>query len=86
MEKNIWTRKSYLGISEIKCQVLYYRISVLRCGITEIVLTIVDPTVMDLTIIKNVHSSKSNGHLAFESSLHEVNSSFLIQKTYSKVK
>ena len=41
---------------------------------------------MDLTFIKIVHASKLNGHLAFERMLHKVNSSFLIEKAYSKVK
>ena len=58
--KKCWTRKSHLGISEVKCQVLYYRKSFFRWGLTEIVLKIVVPTVMDLTIIKKCHASKSN--------------------------
>ena len=40
--------------------------------------------VMDLTITKN--ASKSNGNLAFGRTSHKVNSRFLIEKAYSKVK
>ena len=37
--------------------ILYHRKSVLRCSITEIVLATVVPTLMDLTIMNNVHAS-----------------------------
>ena len=67
-------------------EILFFRKSVLRCDINEIVLTIVVPAGIDITIIKNIHASKSNGHLAFERTLHKVNSNFLIEKAYSKVK
>ena len=36
---------------------------------------------MDLTIIKKVHDSKSNGHLTYKRSLHKVNSSYILVLT-----
>ena len=71
----------------IQDDLLLYRKNILRQGIKQAVLTICIPEHLEEAIIKKVHESPYNGHMAAEKTLQKFNWQFHIKKgTSTKVK